>query len=76
MAGALCSGLYQGVGSEISAALPGGGVAIAARQGIWVLKRDGTIGPHPDPQAKGHVTAFARGGGKLYGIQQRSNDQR
>lgn len=67
-----CSGLYQGQGSEISAALPGGGVAIAAPTGIWVLQRDGTIGPHPDPQAQGFVTAFARGAGTLYGIRQRA----
>jgi hypothetical protein len=69
-----CSGLYQGQGTEISAALPGGGVAIATPMGIWVLARDGTIGPHPDPQAQGFVTAFARGGGKLYGIKQGSHD--
>jgi hypothetical protein len=69
-----CSGLYQGQGSEISASLPGGGVAIATARGIWVLDRDGTIGPHPDPEAQGFVTAFARGGGRLYGIKQRTND--
>jgi hypothetical protein len=66
-----CSSLYQGQGSEISAALPGGGVAIAPT-GIWLLQRDGTIGPHPDPQGQGFVTAFARGAGTLYGIRQRS----
>jgi len=69
-----CSGMYQGQGSEISAALPGGGVAIAAPRGIWVLGRDGTIGPHADREAQGFVTAFARGNGRLYGIRQRTNE--
>jgi hypothetical protein len=69
-----CSGLYRGQGFELSAALPGGGVAIAAPEGLWVLKRDGTLGPHPDRMAKGLVTAFARGGGKLYAVKQRPDE--
>jgi hypothetical protein len=49
--------------------LPGGGAAIAIPTGLVIMKRDGTVGPHPDPEAqRGVVTAFARTTGKLYAL--------
>jgi hypothetical protein len=68
----VCSQIYGGVGQDLAASLPGGGAAIAIPTGLVVMKRDGTVGPHPDPEAqRGVVTAFARTAGKLYALRMR-----
>jgi hypothetical protein len=65
----VCSQIYGGVGQDLAASLPGGGAAIAIPTGLVIMKRDGTVGPHPDPEAqRGVVTAFARTAGKLYAL--------
>ena len=65
----VCSKAYGGVGQDLAASLPGGGVAIAIPDGIVLMKRDGTFEAHPDPEARrGTVTAFARTDGKLYAL--------
>jgi hypothetical protein len=50
--------------------LPEGGAAIAAPAALWVMKRDGTLARHPDPEADGNVTAFARGPSTLYALRE------
>lgn len=65
----VCSKVYGGVGQDLAASLPGGGVAIAIPNGIVLMQRDGTFEAHPDPAAqRGTVTAFARTQGKLYAL--------
>jgi len=48
----VCSKTYGGQGQDLAGALPGGGAAIALPMGIVIMKRDGTITPHPDPKLK------------------------
>jgi hypothetical protein len=65
----VCSQIYGGAGQDLAASLPGGGAAIAIPSGIVIMKRDGTVATHPDPEAqRGVVTAFARKAGKLYAV--------
>ena len=68
----VCSKTYGGQGQDLAGALPGGGAAIALPMGIAIMKRDGTITPHPDPEAQnGLLTAFARTDDKLYALRWR-----
>jgi hypothetical protein len=68
----VCSQIYGGTGQDLAASLPGGGAAIATPTGIVIMKRDGTVAPHPDPESqRGVVTAFARSAGKLYALRMR-----
>lgn len=70
----VCSQTYGGTGQDLAASLPGGGAAIAIPTGLVVMKRDGTVAPHPDPEAqRGVVTAFARTAGKLYALRARAD---
>lgn len=68
----ICSQIYGGIGQDLAASLPGGGAVIGTPTGIIIMKRDGTVAPHPDPEAqRGVVTAFARSAGKLYALRMR-----
>jgi hypothetical protein len=65
----ICSQIYNGSGQDIAGSLPGGGIAIAVPSGIAIMKRDGTVTPHPDPVAgQAEPTAFARSADKLYAL--------
>ncbi|HKU43159.1 MAG TPA: hypothetical protein VJR89_33595 [Polyangiales bacterium] len=65
----VCSQIYGGAGQDLAASLPGGGAAVAIPTGLVVMRRDGTVVAHPDPEAqRGVVTAFARTAGKLYAL--------
>jgi hypothetical protein len=69
----VCSKTYGGVGQDLAGPLPGeGGAAIAIPNGVMIMKHDGTVTPHPDPEAmQGTITAFARSKDKLYGLRWR-----
>jgi hypothetical protein len=68
----VCSKTYGGGGQDLAGALPGGGAVISLPVGIAIMKRDGTVLPHPDPESQaGTVTAFARGNDKLYALRWR-----
>lgn len=70
----VCSQSYGGAGQDLAASLPGGGAVIAIPTGLVIMKRDGTVVPHPDPEAQhGLVTAFARSAGKLYALRTHSD---
>lgn len=68
----VCSKTYGGGGQDLAGSLPGGGTAIALPMGIAIMKRDGMVTPHPDPEAQqGMLTAFARSADKLYALRWR-----
>lgn len=68
----VCSKTYGGGGQDLAGSLPGGGVAIALPMGVAIMKRDGSVAPHPDPEGQnGILTAFARGADKLYALRWR-----
>lgn len=68
----VCSKSYGGGGQDLAGSLPGGGVAIALPMGIALMKRDGSVLPHPDPEGQnGILTAFARSDDKLFALRWR-----
>ena len=68
----VCSKTYGGGGQDLAGSLPGGGVAIALPMGVAIMKRDGSVLPHPDPEGQnGILTAFARSGDKLFALRWR-----
>jgi hypothetical protein len=69
----VCPSAYQGEGQDPAAALPGGGTAVASPTGVWLMRRDGTLVPHPDPATQGQVTAFARSPTALYALRARQD---
>jgi hypothetical protein len=70
----VCSKTYGGGGQDLAGSLPGGGVAIALPMGVAIMKRDGTVQPHPDPEGQvGILTAFARSAEKLFALRWREH---
>jgi hypothetical protein len=72
----VCSKTYGGGGQDLAGSLPGGGVAIALPMGVAIMKRDGSVVPHPDPEGQnGILTAFARSNDKLFALRWRDRLQ-
>jgi hypothetical protein len=64
----ICSTHFQGESQDPAHALPGGGTAIGTPRGLWVLQRDGTLAPHPDPAAEVDVVAFGSSEAGLFAL--------
>jgi hypothetical protein len=66
----VCAARWRGDVADPAGSLPSFGVAIGASSGLWLMARDGSISPHPDPAAEGHVTAFARSSTSLFALRE------
>jgi hypothetical protein len=70
----VCPALWGADNIAQAEAIPGGPVAIAGPQGLFLLGDDGSVTPHPDPAALGPVIRFATAGGALFAL--RTREQR
>lgn len=70
----ICPTRFQGEAQDPADALPGGGVAIATNHGLRVMRRDGTLVPHPDPMvAESWFVALTRSDAGLFGLRSRED---
>jgi hypothetical protein len=70
----VCPALWGADNIAQAEVIPGGPVAIAGPSGLFLLRDDGSVTPHPDPAALGPVIRFATAGEALFAL--RTRDQR
>jgi hypothetical protein len=70
----ICPTRFHGEAQDPADALPGGGVAIGTTGGLWIMRRDGMLAPHPDPGAAGsEIVALASSEAGLFGLRSRTD---
>jgi hypothetical protein len=70
----ICPTRFQGEAQDPADALPGGGVAIGTAGGLWIMRRDGALAPHPDPGAAGsRIVALTSSEAGLFGLRSRTD---
>jgi hypothetical protein len=70
----ICPTRFHGEAQDPADALTGGGVAIGTTGGLWIMRRDGVVAPHPDPGAAGsQIVGLASSEAGLFGLRSRTD---